>query len=39
MNDLNSIQSLLERSLMETVYRIAGNFRGAKYSWFLWLEG
>ena len=29
---------LQEVNLGITVYRIVGNFRGAKYSWFLWLE-
>ncbi len=25
-------------NLLQMMYRIAGNFRGAKYSWFSWLE-
>ncbi len=32
------LQGIFLLHVLLHVYRIAGNFRGAKYSWFSWLE-
>ena len=37
-NCMRSKRNGRQLAMLLLKYRIAGNFRGAKYSWFLWLE-